>query len=179
MPAKGPRFTLAEQEKVVERAIQLIKEPVTWTTGKWKCDLYETDDKGNFIHDENGELKQACDLFNRPLSQYCIEGAINQATYDVVGENRAIKLGAYNRHDKVENEGFQGDADGAGTYPTQILGIDELAAARYPDVCEYEEHPAMVLNDHFNDPETKAKGHGVMLGLLQDTLASIKAKRKR
>lgn len=181
MAEKLPRFTLAEREQVVERAIELIKKPANWATGKWKCNLYETDKKGNFVHGEDGELKQAHDIFNRPLSQYCIEGAINQATYDVVGEKRAIALGAYNKYEEDgENAGFQGlgEDDGGSWYPTDILGIDDLARRRFPDKVEYEDHAAMVLNDSFQGEKDAKRGHEVILGLLTDTLDSIKAKRK-
>lgn len=164
-----PRFTLAEREAVVEQAIELIKEPASWTTRKWKCDLILTDKDGNPIPDEKGAPQVARDLYNRPLSQYCIEGAINQATYNVVGEERAKKLGAYS-----ESNGFEGRQE---IWPTDLLGIDELAREQYEDIAYGEDHAALTLNDYYEfDHE---KGHSVILGLLRDTLASIKSKRKR
>lgn len=165
-----PRFTLAEREKVVEEAINLIKEPANWTTGKWKCPLYQTDEEGNTVY-ENDVPLLAHDLYNRPVSQYCIEGAVNQAVVNVLGEKRAIKLGAYD-----EDEGDIAASEFASIWPTDILGIDDRAREKYPDICEDEERASMVLNDYYDhEPEV---GHKRILGLLRDTLDTIKAKRK-
>jgi hypothetical protein len=173
MSTKTPRFTLAEKEKVVEEAIKLIKEPASWTTGKWKCDVYLTDENGYLIRDENGNAQPARDFLNRPLAQYCIEGAVNQATYNVVGEERAKKLGAYS-----DVAGFEGNND-VSVWPTDLLGIDELARRKFPEIIgeeDGEDHAAMTVNDHYEyEPE---EGHRNILGLLSDSLAQIKAKRK-
>lgn len=176
-----PRLTHAERQEVVEEAIRLIKEPAHWTTGSWKCPVFEVDDKGHFIEDEKtGEWKQATDHFNRPLSQYCIEGAVNQATVNVVGEDRASRLGAYSKSDaKGEDGGLSGPRSNA---MTDRLGIDAIAKELYSDLIEEtgdgedEMHPALVVNDYFesDDPE----GHKTVIDLLQRALKGIKSKRK-
>lgn len=162
---KKPRFTLEEREKVVAEAISLIKEPANWTTGQWKCDVYETDKKGNVLKDEDGEPIRARDHFNRPLAQYCIQGAVNQATYNVLGERRAMALGAWSG-ETVEEDGVM----------TELLGIDDLARELYPEITDDDESSAMTVNDHF--ASNPAEGHKTILGLLNTTLDRIRSKRK-
>lgn len=171
------RLTYAEREQVVEEAIRLIKEPAHWTTGQWKCPVFETDDKGRLIKQEDGKWKQATDHLNRPLSQYCIEGAVNQATVNVLGKERAIKLGAYSK--SAGDDGLGGATSNA---MTDVLGIDAIAKELYTDLIyengqgEDEEHPALVVNDYFetDDPE----GHRTVVDMLRLALDRIKAKRK-
>ena len=80
-----PRITLEEQEKILLIAKGLIREPESWTEGTWKCPLYE-DRRGTLVHarDDNGQK----------LYQYCIHGAVNEATLAVLGEKRAAVVGA-------------------------------------------------------------------------------------
>jgi hypothetical protein len=69
------------------------------------------------------------------------------------------------------------DGDCCEIWPTDILGIDALAREKYPEICEDEAHAAMVLNDYHVGRKSKL-GHGRILGLLQDTLDQIKAKKR-
>jgi hypothetical protein len=178
--ASKPRLTLVEQEAILEETLRLIKEPASWTIGEWKCDLYETDKKGDFIQDGAGGYKRACDRNNRPLSQYCVEGALNQATYNKLGESRARKLGAIDDdYDLGDNAAFS--SEGVALDPAELLGINELAMKMYEErlldhygSTHLEHNPkyAMLLNDSYwsSDPA----GHAAIMGLLKTRLAEVK-----
>lgn len=181
-------LTLEEQERILEETYHLIKEPPSWTTGRWKCNLYEADKDGNFVPEEGGGWKRARDMNNRPLSQYCIEGGLNQATYNVVGRDRAIKLGAVQSGFDPESEDDAFVSDELRPDPADHLGINKLAFEMHrkhildairengeePD--DYDgDNAAMILNDSFNAPGAdKVKGHKTMLELVQTRLDQVR-----
>lgn len=79
-------ITLEEQEQILMVAEGLLKEPESWVQGSWKCDLMQVGEKG--------VLEQATDSNGQQLYKYCIHGAVNQAAFEVLGEERAIAAGA-------------------------------------------------------------------------------------
>jgi hypothetical protein len=114
------------------------------------------------MKDENG----------RPMFAYCIEGAINQATYDVLGEKRALALGAI----KVNGDdtlSFDGQEDALGFDPTMLLGLDQIAYEWYGEELEDGDGGAcaMAYNDNIGT-------HEGVLGLLREGLARVRAKMK-
>lgn len=183
-----PRLTLVEQEKILEETVRLLKEPASWTTGRWKCDLYEVDKKtGWVVTDEHGHAKRACDMNNRPLSQYCIEGGLNQATYNVLGKERAIKLGAVGWGTNPETDDSAFDSGSRDMDPAELLGINKLAMElheeRIRDRCEengesaedYDgSDAAMILNDSFEYEPDPTVGHTVIVGLVETRLGQVR-----
>jgi len=146
-----PRLSTAEKEAIVEGAFSLIEEPANWTHGTWKCPVYKTDEKGHMLKDESGHPIPEYDRYNRPLAQYCIEGAVNQASFNVLGETRARRFGV--REDNSDM--------------TERLGLDELTRKLYPD---YE--CAMDYNDG-------ARSHEGIVTLLQTRLKELRTKLRR
>ena len=152
--ATKPRLTTAEQEKILAEAEGLIKEPANWTTGKWKCPVYKTDEKNRIIRGEDGMPIPEYDLFNRPLAQYCIEGAVNQAAVNVLGESRAERFGVSAESPEM----------------TDMLGLNEIARTLYEESHGVE--TAMEYNDDVGDHE------GVM-NILRTRLAEVRKKIRR
>lgn len=109
-------ITLEEQEKILMHAIGLIREPENFTTGKWKCPVVQN---GQHVTDDN----------DRPQFSYCVEGAINQATYDILGEERALSLGAGQKDgdyfDPTTN--YTNRRKG----PTELMQLNKLAYQMY------------------------------------------------
>jgi hypothetical protein len=149
-----PRLSTVEQEKILAEAEGLIKEPANWTTGRWKCPVYKTDEKNRIIRGENGLPIPEYDLFNRPLAQYCIEGAVNQAAINVLGETRATRFGVSQDSNEM----------------TEMLGLNEIARTLYAE--QYDIDSAMEFNDDVGDHE------GVM-NILRTRLAEVRKKIKR
>lgn len=111
-------LTPDEREQILTRAVSLIREPARWTKGRWACPVYERDEYDRKVRarDDNG----------RELSQHCIEGAVNQATVDVLGEERAFNLRAL-RSTRDENENLNGSR------MTEMLGLNKIALELYKD----------------------------------------------
>lgn len=154
------QITLEEQEQILEEAYSLILDPKHWTPGKWKCPLYETDGKGRVIAGEDGAVIQAKTANGIPMYQYCIEGAVNQATFNILGEERALAVGAVAYRDDPEGYvdpnglSFQGNEELA-TYPTRALGLNAITEDLYGM------ESAMSFNDD-NDGEEIDTHEGVL-----------------
>lgn len=141
-----PRVSLEEQEKILLVAMGYLKEEESWTAGKWKCPA--TDARRKQKRDDNGN----------PLYQYCIEGAVNQATHDVMGAERAEALGAIS----VNPSGvitWSGNEDVSFT-PTQLLGLDAISEKLYGEA-------AMDYND------SDAASHEGVLNILRTRLTAV------
>lgn len=167
-------LSLEEQEKILIIAESLIREPGSWKTGDWKCELWEQ---------KGGELVQAKDQNGNPLYQYCIEGAVNQATYDVVGEQRALELGAIGtvegefytaEGELVEEERISWNVDefGGDIYgPTDLLGLNEIARNLFPDEVGCLDRAAMHYNDDYGTHSGVLKILHTRLQQVQEELA--------
>jgi hypothetical protein len=108
--------TIDEQIKIVKHARSLISEPGSWVQGSWTCQLVTP--YGEVAKTPNGS----------PRYQYCVEGAMNQATYDIIGEKRALALGAVKFNEETGLLDFQGNGESQdGFDPTALMGIDALA----------------------------------------------------
>lgn len=118
--------TPEEKEQILRHALGLIREPESWVSGQWKCPAWEISDRGSVIVG-----KQKEDANGKKLYQYCVHGALNQATYDVLGKERAEQLGAISRGVPLDNvEAFNG-GDSEWGVPATWLGIDRLASELY------------------------------------------------
>jgi hypothetical protein len=162
------RITLEEQEKILMVAENLIREPANWITGQWKCPLYETDGKGNIAKDEAGELIPARDANGCELSQYCVEGAVNEATLSVLGYDRALALGAIT----IDEDGEIEFNDVPDLGPTQIMGLDEIAFELYAKEMKWDNRTkglAMSYNDGGGT-------HEGVLTILRTRLERVRAK---
>ena len=73
-------LTMREKEKILRIAEGYISDPRNWIKGKWR------------------RKTQRVDMNGERICQFCIHGAGNQATVDVIGLERAIELGAAKRH---------------------------------------------------------------------------------
>ena len=134
--------TTEQQIEILRRAHALVKEPDSWVQGSWKCPVVIPGAiSGNAV---------ATTPNGTPRYQYCIEGAVNQATYDVLGEERAKALGAV-RFDQEKGElVFSGAEDELGYDPTMLFGLDTIASDLYGYECalEYNDHePEMHMDD--------------------------------
>lgn len=147
------RFTTKEKIKVITEALRLLRKPEYWCKGNYACTLYVEDETGFKIMDADGSWIPRTDTKGRVLYQFCLEGAINTATFNVLGQKRAIALGAINDKygDPIENpdEYFGGDY-GKGNVSDMMslygLAIDVIGA----DTLEYEnsgESPVIDFND--------------------------------
>jgi hypothetical protein len=143
MPHRTPQFTRAEKVAVLTEALRLLRKPESWVKGSWKC-LVTTarwDD-----HEYNSEAEPVLDSRGRPQFAYCLEGAINQAVVNVLGEKRAERLGAIGIetwHYEVKGQRYIESAVDGGA-PTRLISITELLKAENMlDECQ----PA----NHFND----------------------------
>lgn len=122
-------LTREEREQILTRALGLIREPANWVTGHWKCEAYETDENGRLVADADGHAIRAKDKNGRELNQHCIEGAVNQATVEIIGVDRAVLLGAF--------EG-KGDVEARGPGPTKALGLNEIAYELYRNEMQWD-----------------------------------------
>lgn len=153
--------TQDEKEKILRTAIGLILEPDSWTAGTWKCPAIDMKTR-----------QQREDANGKPLFQYCVHGAMNQATYDVLGEERAIELGAINPH-ADDDRRFNGGASKWG-FPADWLGVEAIAAEEYGE-------EAMAFNDTGHDddeeeslsPQERLTHHQKVLGLLRRRLGQF------
>lgn len=146
-------LTSEEQEAILMTAEGYIREPESWIRGKWKCkvSLRDPENPRKVLRDEEGKSVPATDTNGRPLFQYCIEGAVNQAAIDVLGRERAKKFGASS---KVENDA------------TKRLGLDAIAEKLYGV-------PAMSYND---SPESTHEG---VLRILRTGLRNLRRRTRR
>lgn len=128
--ARGPRkevimavrlesLTRTEQIQVLEEALNLIRTPDRWIQQGWMCQIYD-DTKGVYKKEKNGTVAYG----------YCLEGAINKATVNLFGEDRAYKLGAWD-----EENGIAQDKLGCRT-PTHVISLDEMVIEMYPTELE-------------------------------------------
>lgn len=122
-------LTLEEQEKILIVADGLLAEEDNWVKGMWKCPAVARDEEGRPIRKDNYGYEQATDKNGNRLYNYCIEGAVNQATYDVVGEERARALGAI----KGKGEELTFDGSNNRSSPTKRMGLDKIAYDLFAD----------------------------------------------
>lgn len=153
-------LTLEEQEKILILAEALIAEPENWIKGKWKCPVWE-----------GGERKT--DANGQKVFQYCIEGAVHQAAFDVLGEDRARELGAIGDEsgetDRVGPE-FYNSAGGwnlrgntrNGKTMTARMGLDDIAYELYSR-CR-----ALEVNDD------SVRAHEKVLTILRTKLSRVR-----
>lgn len=117
-------FTPQESLLVLDEALNLLATPETFTQGTWKCPVYKPNTFGVIKTDEHG----------RKVYAYCIEGAINQACINALGEPRAVELGAL-----VEKTGNAWDVSGdyiQGGKPTELLSLNQLADKLFHSVIQ-------------------------------------------
>lgn len=155
-----PRIPLKDQETILMVAEGYLAEEENWIRGKWKCPATgPTEDGRGYEHktDDNGQ----------PLYQYCIQGAINQATYDVLGEERAISLGAVVFNKATNSLDFRGRPESVN--PTRSLGLNRIATKLFgPHIEE-----AMQYNDH---PQST---HDGVLSILRTRLKEVRTRMQR
>lgn len=163
--------TEEEKEQILRHALGLIREPQSWTMGSWKCPMPEINlDLTMKINPKTGQYVQATDDNGRPLFQYCVHGALNQATYDILGEERAIELGAINPLEENDSR-FNGSESQYGL-PAFWIGVESLAYEEYG-------HEAMEFNDGAAncEPEdeevARETRHQQVLGLLRTRLSQL------
>lgn len=165
IPSIDDHMTVDEQIAIIKRARSLIYEPESWVQGSWKCELVAPD--GTLPKGPNGT----------PQYQYCVEGAINQATYDVLGERRAQDVGAIRFNATTGMLDFQGNEEELGYDPTKLLGIDELTQDMFGFDC------AMEFNDHEEDARNedgqadRGEIHNGILTMLSERLEQLRRKR--
>lgn len=172
MPTKkkgkpAPRFTLSERESVLKEALRLIRRPETWNKGSWKCQLFAKNDRGMILFkgDQAVPLK---DSRGRQLYSYCLEGAVNQAIYNVLGPIRARALEAY--YPNLEDPEDPGEAFSS-SKPTEMISIVDLVMEMYPN-------RGVTLGYDFNDHRSTT--HGEVIGVLRRKLRDVRAQlRKR
>jgi hypothetical protein len=157
--------TIDEQIKIVKRARNLIWEPTSWVQGSWKCQLVTPD--GIAAKNENGS----------PQFQYCVEGALNQATYDVIGEKRALEIGAVRFNDETGLIDFQGNEDKLGFDPAKLLGIDHLAAENGYE-CAMEMNDSEP-DDYEEDPDYYKRLHESVVGMLSNKLSELTRRKEK
>lgn len=182
MSSKTPSIAMEDQEKILILAESLIREPETWVEGEWKCPLWETEPGTSAPRLENGRPVQAKDKNGRPLYQYCIEGAVNQATLDVLGQERAVELNAVDvQGDEVVHNVGEFNHERESAYervnPTELLGLNQVAL----DLAEDEgwldrvngsDRAAMSLNDEWG------QGHQAVLKVLRTRLKQVQEQLK-
>lgn len=136
--------SIDEQIQIVKRARSLIWERESWVQGSWKCKIPDATTP-------NGGEKY----------QYCVEGALNQATYDVLGEQRALTLGAVVFDNSTGFLDFKGKEDRDN--PASLLGIDELVQDQFGFT------RAMEFNDSEPEDEDEDGAHygNVHKGLIE------------
>lgn len=137
-----PGLTNQERTEIVDEAIRLITLPHTFIQGEWKCPVFEVPKTGERFsvatEDESGHrintasvpsnAVQARDKSGRPVFAYCIQGAINQAAINKLGDKRAIELGAADgtrRYGELEPSHEP--------YFPDHLSLNDLAAIMYAD----------------------------------------------
>lgn len=161
-------MTFEEQEKILTVAENLIREPDNWVEGHWKCPIGKNGLPISQTEVANGEQK--LDKNDRPQFAYCVEGALNEATLAVLGQERALELGAItlNGNGEVVNNGEGKQA--VGHDPARLLGINELAQELYGA------DSALGYNDgDWGDGEHEERqGHAGVLNLIRTQLGRVR-----
>lgn len=159
------RLTTQEQYDTITAALELIKEPINWCQGEWKCEFYIPDT-------------------NECVYQYCLEGAINQAAVNLYGWERAEELGAateYWQDDPNSAEAIQVET---GETLANTLSFDDLVWKLYEE--ELREGCPMIYatnvdegNHRFaamNWQDIKGRKHEEVLDLLRRKQRSLKVR---
>jgi hypothetical protein len=144
-------LTLEEKKKILLTAESLIREPDNWIRGVWKCPAVRVprDKRGR-----PGRPEHATDANGNQLFNYCIEGAVNEATYRVLGKERLAELGASTIFGKEDAR-----------KPTAMLGLNAISRELYGV-------GAMNYNDR------KSSTHEGVLAILRTGLKEVTAKLK-
>lgn len=147
-------FTPQEGLLVVDEALRLLATPDTFVQGTWKCSVPEVNKEGQPII-QGAIVRQARDEQGRPVYAYCIEGAINQATLNMLGPVRALELGALMH--KVGTDDPSNDDLRSGQ-ATELLSLNALADKLFGTLIEerLEDYPdddeatrlAQIVNDY-------------------------------
>jgi hypothetical protein len=134
----------------------------------------QVDEAGRTILGENGLPAPACSANGLPLYQYCVEGAVNEATVEVIGRERAIACGAvWERPDGTLEYNDWDDRDPPVT-PAGLLGLDALAFEIHGEECGWsegqeEDRLALEFNDEYAD-------HASIMELLTTRLDQVRSK---
>lgn len=173
-------LTLAERAEIIKEALRLLKSPMNWTTGDWKCQLFKHVDTDEVKSESELGYWQKGSSMWEPLTDsdgkrqyaYCVEGAVNQATLNVLGAERAKKIG-----------GLTPNSLSSGIM-TELVSVNEYLRSRAVDdkygwkvvVFEGEEtdmldRPAQGVNDAFHKKE---KGHAAVVKLLRARLRQLR-----
>lgn len=130
-------FTPQESLLVVDEALRLLDTPETFTQGTWKCPVFV---KGEFDH-----ILPKKDEHGRTVYAYCIEGAVNQACINALGEPRAVELGALT---EKTGEGWDvpNDVLRSGK-ATDLLSLNQLAEKLFDAIIVDVEPEYMSDND--------------------------------
>lgn len=143
-------FTPQESLLVLNEALSLLATPETFTQGTWKCPVYEKPRKGEFLTSPTAKR----DEHGRVIYAYCVEGAINQACINALGEPRAVELGALTAK---TGEGWDVNPEYMqGGKPTELLSLNQLADKLFHSIIEEkkpdylggdEARSAQIVND--------------------------------
>ena len=153
MGQNTPSFTMKESLEVVDEALRLLATPEQWTTGRWKCEIFERDPK-QFDRIKRDPVTGECivkrDEEGRQVFAYCIEGAVNQAVINKFGPIRAKALGALDPAAplKVETEYGNEQINQGGA--CDLLSVNDITRELYADEwreLKTNERPAQALND--------------------------------
>lgn len=166
--------TLAERADIVKEALRLIRKPESWVRGEWKCPLY-TD--GEVVvprtqvapYQLDTEFHPLTDKAGNPQHAYCVEGAINQAAVNVLGTDRALKVGV-------------GGASLNGGIVTEMVSVNQFLrdlpeegngrGRRFHDVWIGDTYrPAQDLNDRGN--------HEAVLAVLRARLRQLRTQLRK
>lgn len=160
-------LTLEEQEKILLVAKALLKEPDSWVQGTWRCPAFKSDANGYPIF-KDGKGVQKTDANGNPLFQYCIEGAVNQAAYNVLGEDRVfnmltsgVKTSAEMKKLQMAEGGDSASAALSGGRVADHLGLNKIAQELYGT------ETAMEYNDANTDEDECAEFNGTHEGVLE------------
>lgn len=162
-------ITLEEQEKILRVATGLIREEANWIKGAWKCPVYEYTPSGK-PRRMNGEQVLAKDDNGMPLYKHCVEGAVNQAVYNVLGEERAIELGAawIDHDEQVRFDGENGEEKIS--YPTEMMQLNRIAFELYRE--------EMGWSGEYYDDSRYAMGYNDGVGTHKGVLNILKTRLK-
>lgn len=168
-------LTPEEQEKVLLVAQGLLAEPENWVVGRWKCKA---------MHVVDGKRQQKTDANGKGMFQYCIEGAVNQAIYDALGEERALELGAVHYNGKVLRFNGRGGAPALdiNRIARDLMREDEEDGVYGAGGGGFTPAAAMAYNDSKN-PRRNSKQfkerHKGVLKILQRRLDEVRALIKK
>lgn len=144
----------------MDEALRLLDSPEKWTTGTWKCEIYE-------LNKKTGLREPRTDKKGRQVYAYCIEGAVNQAVINKFGPIRAKELGALRPEapNKVESEYLSQQIDCGGA--CNLISVNDIAVELYADEWEILRHlddnnarAAQYVNDAQSGDEEDAPEYG-------------------